>query len=125
MKSVVICGSLRFKEEMHVFAEKLRSFGVVVYEPEYVPLDDSTPEQYKNFIALGMTHEHFYKIRMADVVFIYNKDGYSGNSTTLEIGYSVAAGKPLYALEGDFGEVCRHILFRETIASPEKLIERL
>lgn len=36
---------------------------------------------------------------MADVVFVFNKDGYAGNSTTLEIGYSVALGKPIYALK--------------------------
>ena len=71
-----------------------------------------------------MTHDHFYKIQMADVVFVFNKDGHVGNSTTLEIGYAVATGKPIYALAAD-EELSRHVLFRDTISSPEALVERL
>lgn len=81
-------------------------------------------DDYKKFVALGLTHDHFYKIQMADVVFVYNKDGYVGNSTTLEIGYAVASGKPIYALTSD-EELCRHVLFREIISSPEELVKRL
>lgn len=61
---------------------------------------------------------------MADIVFVYNKDGYCDNSTTLEIGYAVAANKPLYALSAD-DELCRHVLFREIIQTPEELAKRL
>ncbi len=61
---------------------------------------------------------------MADVVFVYNKDGYAGPSTTLEIGFAVALGKPIYALAPD-GELCRHVLFREVIATPKELLKRL
>ena len=35
---------------------------------------------------------------MADIVFIYNKNGYAGVSTTLEIGGALMLGKPIYAL---------------------------
>ncbi len=127
MKSVVICGSRRFKLEIRDFAKKLKELGVIIYEPylhsgqdEWAKLSDD----YKKFVALGLTHDHFYKIQMADVVFVFNKDRYAGNSTTLEIGYAVAMGKPIYALDKD-EELCRHILFREIISSPEELIKRL
>ncbi len=127
MKSVVICGSRRFEPEIRDFAKKLKELGVIVYEPylhsgqdEWTKLSDD----YKKFVALGLTHDHFYKIQMADVVFVFNKDRYAGNSTTLEIGYAVAMGKPIYALDKD-EELCRHILFREIISSPEELIKRL
>jgi nucleoside 2-deoxyribosyltransferase len=127
MKSVVLCGSRRFKPEIRAFAKELQKLGVVVYAPylhegkdEWQKLSDD----YKKFTALGLTHDHFYKIQMADVVFVYNKDGYSGVSTTLEIGYAVAAGKPIYALYAD-GELCRHVLFRELIATPKELVKRL
>lgn len=128
MKSVVICGSRRFKPEMKEFAEKLKEFGVNVFEPH---LHDGKEEwnnlsdEYKKFTLLGLTHDHFYKIKMADVVFVFNKDGYSGNSTTLEIGCAVALGKPIYALSVDNKEACRDILFKEIIKSPEELIKRL
>ncbi len=128
MKSVVMCGSRRFKPEMREFAEKLRKLGVIVYEPylhsgqdEWARLSDD----YKKFVILGLTHDHFYKIKMADVVFLFNKDGYSGNSTTLEIGYAVAEDKPIYALSGDDEEICRQVLIRETINTPEDLVKRL
>ena len=128
MKSVVICGSRRFKPEIQEFAKKLKEFGVVVYEP-YLHQGqeewEEMSEPYKNFVALGLTHDHFYKIKMADVVFIYNKGGYSGVSTTLEIGCALALGKPIYALEADNTERVRNILFREIISTPEALIAQL
>lgn len=81
MKSVVICGSRRFKPEIRKFAAGLKELGAVVYEP-YLHQGqkewENLSEQYKKFIALGLTHDHFYKIKMADIVFVYNKDGYSG-----------------------------------------------
>lgn len=127
MKSVVICGSRRFKTEIREFAKKLKEMGVIVYEPYLHSGQEewqNLSEDYKRFIALGLTHDHFYKIQMADAVFIYNKDGYAGNSTTLEIGYAVAMSKPIYALAGD-DELCRHVLFREIISSPEEFVKRL
>jgi len=127
MKSVVLCGSRRFKPEMREFGKKLKELGVVVFEPYLHSGQDEwqkLSEDYKKFVALGLTHDHFYKIKMADVVFVYNKDGYCGVSTTLEIGYAVAANKPLYALSAD-DELCRHVLFREIIQTPEELVKRL
>ena len=126
-RSVVICGSRRFKPEMREFAKKLKDLGIIVFEPylhsgqeEWGKMSDS----YKQFVLLGLTHDHFYKIKMADVVFVYNKDGYAGASTTLEIGFAVALGKPIYALSND-DELCRHVLFREIIQTPEELARRL
>ena len=128
MKTVCICGSKRFKIEVRKFARELEKAGVTVYAPyhhsgqkEWENLSDA----YKKFVILGLTHDHFYKIRMADVVFIYNKGGYSGNSTTLEIGYAVALGKPIYALSDKDEELCRKVLIRGFFKTPKELIERL
>jgi len=128
MKSVVICGSRRYKKEMRAFANKLKEAGIIVFEPylhqgkdEWANLSD----QYKRYVLLGLTHDHFYKIKMADVVYIYNKDGYSGVSTTLELGYAMALGKVIYALSEDNDEGCRNILFREIIKTPKELIKKL
>jgi len=128
MKSVVICGSRRFKPEIREFAKRLKRVGIVVFEPYLLlnPEDEwkAMSDEHKKFIILGLTHDHFYKIRMADVVLVYNKNGYCGNSTTLEIGYAVAAGKPLYALSAD-EELCRCVLFRGIVKSPKELIKYL
>lgn len=128
MKSIVICGSRRFKSEIIEFAKQLKEKDVTVFAPylhEGKEEWDNLSDDYKKFTILGLTHDHFYKIDMADVVFVYNKDGYSGNSTTLEIGYAVASGKPIYALSDKDEELCRHVLFRDFISSPEKLTEVL
>lgn len=128
MKTVVLCGSSRFKSEIRKFGADLKKLGVVVFEP-YLHFGhdnwDDLSEEYQNYILLGLTHDHFYKIQIADVVFVYNKDGYAGVSTTLEIGYAVAQGKPVYALEKDTSEGCRDVLFREIISSPTKLVKKL
>ena len=128
MKSVVICGSRRFKAEIRKFEAELLKAGVVVYSP-YLHEDkdewDKLSLQYKKFTALGLTHDHFYKIKMADVVFVYNKDGYSGVSTTLELGCSVALGKPIYALSDKDEELCRLVLFRSFVKTPKELIKIL
>lgn len=128
MRSVVLCGSRRFKTEIRKFAKELKENGVVVFEPnlhqgheEWANLSDD----YKKYVALGLTHDHFAKIRMADVVYVYNKDGYSGVSTTLEIGYAAALDKPIYALSDKDDEICRNALFREIIESPLEFIKRL
>jgi hypothetical protein len=128
MKSVVLCGSGRFKKEIREFARKLKEKGIIVHEPYLHRGGDewnTLSEEYKRFILLGLTHDHFYKIKKADVVFIYNKGGYIGNSTTLEIGYSVACGKPIYALEEDTEEGCRNVLFADIVKTPAQLIKKL
>ncbi|HRN96197.1 MAG TPA: nucleoside 2-deoxyribosyltransferase [Candidatus Levybacteria bacterium] len=124
MKSIVLCGSRRYKKEMRKFGKDLKDLGVIVYEPYLHSGQDewkALSQEYRNFIALGLTHDHFYKIKMADVVFIFNKDGYVGNSTTLEIGYAMALGKPIYALSED-EELCRNVLFRKIITDTKELV---
>lgn len=128
MKSVVICGSRRFKKEMREFAQKLKKAGVVVFEPFLHEGKDEWSRlsvEYKKYVVLGLTLDHFYKIRMADVVYVYNQNGYSGNSTTLEIGCAVALGKPIYAYSGEDEEICRLVLFQEIVGTPQELIEKL
>lgn len=82
-------------------------------------------DEYKRFIALGLTHDHFYKIQMADVVFVYNKGGYAGNSTTLEIGYAVAIGKPIYALSGEDTRIVSKRSFSRNYCFAEELVHKL
>lgn len=112
---------------MRAFAKELKAAGVTVYEPYLHSGQDEWQkfsEDYKKFIALGLTHDHIYKIKMADIVFIFNKDGYAGNSTTLEIGAALALNKPIYALEED-SELCRMVLFRALIKTPKELLNLL
>ena len=127
MKSVVICGSRKFKQEINKFADELEALGVLVYAPD-VDADhsewDKVSKNYQHYVAMGLSYDHIQKMRMADVVFVYNKDGYAGVSVTLEIGAAIALAKPIYALADD-PEVCRQVLFQAIISSPEELFKKL
>lgn len=127
MKSVVICGSRRYKKEIREFAKELKGAGIVVYEPilNTDPEIRNLSEHFKYYSFLGLTHHQFDLIRKADVVFIFNKDGYIGNSTTLELGFAVALSKTIYALEKDKDEPCRDVLIDEVIGTSKELIEKL
>ncbi len=109
---IVICGSRRFFDEIREVAQKLRDRGHIVFEPilnRNETISDLPPDL-KRYAFLGLTHHHFDSIRKADICFIFNKGGYIGNSVTLELGFSVACGLPIYALEED-EDPCRKVLF--------------
>jgi len=129
MKSVTICSSNRFAKEVYEFVDKLEKLGATVLYPHFFTTNygdlNKIEDHTKKFIAMGLTHDHFYKIRKGDVIFIFNKDGYSGNSTTLELGYAAALNKPIYALSDKDSEVCRDILFQGYAATPEELVKVL
>lgn len=140
MKSVVICGSQRYKDEIKNFAEQLRKLGIpVVFEPNFErqrkklikaeEKDRLKSRSYRDRVP-AMVHEHFDRIRKADVCYIYNKKGYLGVNTTLELGFAHGKNMVIYALEPerpteDGGEICRDILFTEIIDKPEELVIRL
>lgn len=126
MKTVVLCGSKKFKPEMRNFAKRLRALGVDVFEPHLTQMDwPSLGDDVRPHIAAGLTYDHFQKIRMADVVYLYNKDGYAGVSVTLEVGYAAALAKPIFAMSDQDDEWCRRILIHEVVTTPEELIQRL
>lgn len=140
MRSVVICGSLRYGDEIERFAARLRKLGVpLVLTPDFKYLRRDFIEQeekerlasksYKKRIP-ELVLRHFDRIRKADICFIYNKDGYLGVNTTLEVGFAHGRDMIIYALEPENpseegGEICREILFTEVVSTPEELTEKL
>ncbi len=140
MKSVVICGSQRYHNEIRRFVDRLKELGApVVFEPNFDQRDDQLAlkdererlqdEEYRTRVP-AMVHAHFERIRKADVCYIYNKGSYLGVNTMLELGYAHGKGMIIYAHEPERpaeegGEVCRDVLFTEIIKTPEELITRL
>ena len=127
-RTVVLCGSKRFKPQIRKFASGLRELGVVVLEPHLntdADIWDALPDEFEEYALLGIAYDHFQKIRVADVVFFYNKDGYMGNSCTLELGFATACSKMIYALEPDGEEVVRGGLIRGLAKTPGELVEYL
>ena len=127
MKSVVLCGSRKYKKEVFELARRLEKAGIVVFKPI---MNTNTKimdlgEDLKRFAFLGLTWHHLEFIRKADVVFIYNKDGYMGVSSTLEMGAAAVLGKPIYALEKDPNEPVRDVLIDKEVKSVTELIKLL
>lgn len=129
MKTVVLCGSKKYKEDMIAFASQLHTLGVVVFEPNFdeVVLEDAffNSKPITKSVFKGITLEHFDWIRKADVCFIYNKDDYAGVSVSMEMGYASALGKPIYALSEKTGDPCRDALIDKIAVTPQTLSELL
>ncbi|MEU8232575.1 hypothetical protein AB0C12_23580 [Actinoplanes sp. NPDC048967] len=86
---VCICGSVRFAEEMRTANLELTLAGVIVVAPGEAG-ESITNEQKKALDAL-----HLRKIDLADRVLVVNPGGYIGESTSREIAYARAIGKPV------------------------------
>ena len=141
MKSIVICGSQRYKDGIYDFAKALTELGApLVLTPNFhsdehknlFQKDERERLQNPSYRAQvpALVYAHFERMRKTDVCFVYNKNGYLGVNTTLEIGYAHGKGMPIYALERECsieqgGEICREILFTDIITTPGELLRRL
>lgn len=96
MKSVVICGSTKFKEGAKAFAKKLIKLGVTVYLPYHNTNKGlfNLSDDLKEYAFNGLVRHHMDYIRKADVCYIYNEQGYVGHNTSVEIGFATALSKP-------------------------------
>lgn len=92
MKTVTICGSMKFAEQMKQIAWKLeteRGINVLqcVYNERNEPMTDDALK--------CLTLAHYKKIDMGDAVYIVDIDGYIGPSVEQEIIYAKEKGKEL------------------------------
>ena len=94
---VCICGSTRFADEMSAANRALTFAGAIVVAPgvflraEDRDADELITDEQK--AALGALHLH--KIDLADRVLVVNPGGYVGESTSREVAYARATGKPV------------------------------
>lgn len=92
MKTVTICGSMKFEEEMKHIAWKLETeegFCVLqcVYNEQNAPISD---EAQKRLAAV-----HYQKIDLCDAIYIVDVHGYIGTAVAAEISYAKEHGKEL------------------------------
>jgi hypothetical protein len=129
MRTVVICGSKRFRSEIKRFCNELEQQGVVAYRPNIdLPVQENetlVSTHITRMVFKGLTLEHFDYIRKADVCFVFNQEGYVGTSVTLEMGYAHALGKPIYSLEVSTGDPCRDSLIDGVTKTPFELLAKL
>lgn len=153
MKSIVFCSSQRFKKDLEDFIAKLResanrrNMDLVVLSPEFefddvpegfyaLPEEERLKNERYRQIIMSKVYDHlFRKIRVADVCYIFNKDGYLGPNVIGELFTAAALGKMIYALDdrclaGRYPddlheEPCCKGLIHRTIAEPEELVRYL
>ena len=94
---VCICGSTRFADEMQAANRDLTFAGVIVVAPGVFPHpeEDDANESITDEQKTALGDLHLRKIDLADRVLIVNPGGYIGESTSREIAYAQATGKPI------------------------------
>lgn len=100
MKVITICGSMKFKEDMMIVAEKLALNGYCVLTPIYSVSEnkDITENQIES-----LKKAHYKRIDFSDSILVMNINGYIGSSTKLEIDYAQRCNKEvLYLSNLDF-----------------------
>lgn len=96
-KIVTLCGSTKFKEDFERINMLFTMKGYIVLMPGVFGHADNvmlTAEE-KNLLD----KLHLQKIDMSDMVYVINKHGYIGNSTSNEIIYAIKQGTPVFYLE--------------------------
>ena len=93
---VCICGSTRFVDEMRAANRDLTIAGVIVVAPGVFPrAEDHEANEFTNEQKTALGALHLRKIDLADRVLVVNPGGYIGESTSREIAYARATGKPI------------------------------
>lgn len=99
MKKVILCGSVRFRDQIASTMEALRAIGLEPLFPNLNPeagnRDQAIDTAHKHRLAL----EHFQAADEADAAYFLLPGGYIGNSLKIELGYVVARDLPIYFSE--------------------------
>ena len=142
MRSIVICSSMRFRDELNEFTKKLEGFEVgIVLDPDFSRLSQETvqkeeverlkEDRYRESVP-GFVLAHLWKkIAPVDVVYIFNKDGYIGHNTLGELFFAAGKEKFICAYEermmvdGNVREVCAEILVNRIVSDAKELASLL
>lgn len=92
MKIITLCGSLKFKKEMMIVAERMALEGNCIITPVY-PISENykrTEEQLEK-----LKKSHLKKIELSDAILVVNVNNYIGDSTKLEMDYAQKLGKEI------------------------------
>lgn len=90
-KIITVIGSTRFFDDINKWAwEKTKQGFLILFTPFRKELNPEC-EIYRKELEI----QHFQKIRMADIVFVFNKDGYIGEHTKMELEYAQIINKPI------------------------------
>jgi hypothetical protein len=125
--TIALCCSKKFKKEERKIATQLRTLGFGVYEPPLPTMEifDNLSLEQQYFTLAGLTHNHFFKIRKADAIYVLNIGGYIGVAVTMEIAYAAALNKKIFFMEEEKTELARKILCDGIAKTPQELKKKL
>ena len=93
MKTITICGSMRFAEEMRRIAWELETrHGMNVLQCVYDPPGAELSQPVLNALEAA----HYSKIDLSDGIYVVDIGGYVGESVKQEIQYAKAKGKHIW-----------------------------
>jgi len=102
--TVSICGSYhRHLKKMHKLIKECKKLGIEVLIPKYPVKKSST----NGFVYLKgemgtpkqLQEKNFDAIASSSFVLVVDTNGYIGPSTSMEIGYAIAKGIPIFCTE--------------------------
>ena len=102
--TVSICGSYhRHLKKMHMLMKECEKLGIEVLIPRYAVKKSST----NGFVYLKgevgtpkqLQEKNFDAIARSTFVLVVNTNGYIGSSTSMEIGFAIAKGIPIFCTD--------------------------
>lgn len=123
--SIVISGSFRrYFDGISETVKAFESLGVNVLSPkaskvinpgeEFAVLETDDTDDPKT-----LEQRHLDAITAADALYLYDPDGYIGDSSKMELGWAIALGKPVFCKELVAGSTLK--FFCGTVATPEEV----
>lgn len=98
---ITLCGSTKFRKIFEETNKRLTLAGHVVLSVGcFVNSGDTVTEEQK--VMLDEIHKR--KIDLSDAIYVINKDGYIGKSTSSEIKYAKEHNKDIYYYENALGD---------------------
>lgn len=92
MKTITICGSMKFQKEMQKIAFDLESkHNMNVLQCVYNIENEDISETQRN----ALTKAHYRKIEISDAIYVVNIQGYIGDSVSEEIQFARTKGKEI------------------------------
>jgi len=115
VKKIVFCSSQRFRYELLEFIKQFREIvrenqkPIMILEPDFDEMPKEfleasekerlKKEEYRQQLIWDASNHLFRRVKIADVVFIFNKNGYVGVNTSGELFAAAVLNKKVYALE--------------------------
>ena len=99
MKTVTICGSMKFEKEMQRIAFLLETkHDLNVLQCVYNTDNLEISEKERSFLE----NAHFRKIELSDAIYVVDIEGYIGNQVSKEIEFAKSKGKEII-LHSEYG----------------------